>query len=427
MFQVRSRKSMLLLVCLTLVLSSVGYLYTSVQRNSRVMMLKTDIVQSEKEKLLKTIVQTSDKLSTFILIASPSVVKGSELRKTIGFKASESVFSPTKALYVPPVLPQSALINSLKLNPQIELIGQLQAYLESFSQLLVPNQKQFRQIQRNNSVLWNNLKINAQRAAGIFVYNQRTLEKEGEEDLQNDILFQLLQNNLLALVKIAKTADSLACLRIVEDAMNNLLAIANMKSLEKQICRTNYMVRVRTNLPKLCGRTKIIMRFQLLHDGESDGSSSVSSSYSTNISYAKGTVHEVTIMVDGTNYPITAGNFVDLCNKRFYDTLPIASRSLEVGGEVVPLTVLGEYSPGYVDPVTQKQRRLPLEVLREGATRSSEVYAVAPPYQGSSNALRYTATGGSLNSAVFTKAKPVQSFATVRDFCSNLFTLAALS
>ncbi|MEA5554347.1 peptidylprolyl isomerase [Anabaena cylindrica UHCC 0172] len=85
----------------------------------------------------------------------------------------------------------------------------------------------------------------------------------------------------------------------------------------------------------------------------------------------------ITIEVDGTNAPITAGNFVDLVKKGVYDGLVFH----RVVREPQPFVVQGgdpqskdpNSSPerwgtgGYIDPKTETERRIPLEIKPEGA------------------------------------------------------------
>jgi peptidylprolyl isomerase len=68
-------------------------------------------------------------------------------------------------------------------------------------------------------------------------------------------------------------------------------------------------------------------------------------------------------VVDGYNAPVTAGNFVDLVDRGFYDGLPFIrseeSYVLQTGdpeGKEV----------GFIDPATGKYRNVPLEVLVRG-------------------------------------------------------------
>lgn len=84
----------------------------------------------------------------------------------------------------------------------------------------------------------------------------------------------------------------------------------------------------------------------------------------------------ITIEVDGTNAPITSGNFVDLVNKGVYDGLAFH----RVVREPQPFVAQGgdpkskdpKISPqllgtgGYIDPKTGNERRIPLEIKPKG-------------------------------------------------------------
>jgi peptidylprolyl isomerase len=72
---------------------------------------------------------------------------------------------------------------------------------------------------------------------------------------------------------------------------------------------------------------------------------------------------KVTMVADGYNAPITAGNFVDLVQRGFYNGLPFTraeeSYVLQTGdpeGQEV----------GFVDPTTGKYRSIPLEIMVQG-------------------------------------------------------------
>lgn len=71
----------------------------------------------------------------------------------------------------------------------------------------------------------------------------------------------------------------------------------------------------------------------------------------------------MTVVVDGYSAPVTAGNFVDLVQRGFYDGLEFTraeeSYVLQVGDPPGP-------EEGFVDPKTGKYRAIPLEVLVEG-------------------------------------------------------------
>ena len=87
----------------------------------------------------------------------------------------------------------------------------------------------------------------------------------------------------------------------------------------------------------------------------------------------------ITIEVDGTNAPITAGNFVDLVQKGVYDGLVFHRVVREPqpfvaqGGDPqskdpkLPIDRLG--TGGYIDPKTGNERLIPLEIKPKGADR----------------------------------------------------------
>ena len=70
----------------------------------------------------------------------------------------------------------------------------------------------------------------------------------------------------------------------------------------------------------------------------------------------------ITVVVDGYSAPVTAGNFVDLVQRGFYDGLEFIraedSYVLQTGDPVGP-------EQGFIDPATNKYRAIPLEVLVE--------------------------------------------------------------
>lgn len=85
----------------------------------------------------------------------------------------------------------------------------------------------------------------------------------------------------------------------------------------------------------------------------------------------------ITVEVDGTNAPITAGNFVDLVQKGVYDGLvfhrvvrdpqPFVVQGGDPQGKDpnFPASRLG--TGGYIDPKTGNQRYIPLEIKPKGA------------------------------------------------------------
>ena len=75
----------------------------------------------------------------------------------------------------------------------------------------------------------------------------------------------------------------------------------------------------------------------------------------------------LTAVVDGYNAPLTAGAFIDLSLKRFYDGLPFNRAEdfyiLQTGDPEGP-------DIGYVDPKTKQERHVPLEIRVPGETET---------------------------------------------------------
>jgi peptidyl-prolyl cis-trans isomerase B (cyclophilin B) len=80
-----------------------------------------------------------------------------------------------------------------------------------------------------------------------------------------------------------------------------------------------------------------------------------------------GKQNTVTLAIHGEAAPLTAGNFVDLVQKGFYNGLTFH----RVVNEPVPFVVQGgdpngDGTGGYVDPQTRQPRQIPLEISLEG-------------------------------------------------------------
>ncbi|XP_057540238.1 peptidyl-prolyl cis-trans isomerase, chloroplastic [Amaranthus tricolor] len=68
------------------------------------------------------------------------------------------------------------------------------------------------------------------------------------------------------------------------------------------------------------------------------------------------------IVLDGYNAPVTAGNFVDLVERHFYDGMEIQ----RADGFVVQTGDPEGPAEGFIDPSTEKPRTIPLEIMAEG-------------------------------------------------------------
>ncbi|XP_038904613.1 peptidyl-prolyl cis-trans isomerase CYP38, chloroplastic [Benincasa hispida] len=68
------------------------------------------------------------------------------------------------------------------------------------------------------------------------------------------------------------------------------------------------------------------------------------------------------IVLDGYNAPVSAGNFVDLVERHFYDGMEIQ----RADGFVVQTGDPEGPAEGFIDPSTEKTRTIPLEIMVEG-------------------------------------------------------------
>ena len=380
-----------------------------------------------------------------------------------GYQAAPSAFASSDYLYTAPLLPQSALLNSLPI--QDELVGELQAYLESFVQLINPSEAQENQIERNDSILWTNLRINAQRAAGMFIYNKNELLPDNNTNfntetaelqrlrrgLSEEYLVQM-QQDVLKLVNGSRKSSVSESLRYMRRSLNALCGVAYMlyplnraavtlpssqpadlevereeerqkkqqdgkrrrsmgNLLESTSDPTDY-----TDIPYLDGRATVVLTFRKGSEKFSGGSDSA----------------QATIVVDGINHPLTGGNFIDLCLRGVYDNEPVRFEPFEYDHSVVNRTLFGYSKAGFQDEKSGKKREIPLEVLRDARLKNSvrkpkeitdrKVSDVSAKIlentdekvciiKSDSNT-RFTAVGLARNSPVFTKAAPVLSFAT---------------
>ncbi|XP_042500851.1 peptidyl-prolyl cis-trans isomerase CYP38, chloroplastic-like isoform X2 [Macadamia integrifolia] len=68
------------------------------------------------------------------------------------------------------------------------------------------------------------------------------------------------------------------------------------------------------------------------------------------------------IVLDGYNAPVTAGNFIDLVERHFYDGMEIQ----RADGFVVQTGDPEGPAEGFIDPSTEKPRTIPLEIMVDG-------------------------------------------------------------
>lgn len=146
------------------------------------------------------------------------------------------------------------------------------------------------------------------------------------------------------------------------------------------------------NLPRLFGRAEVVVSFKDTTaqgsgggGGSGNGNGNGDGSGNGNGRPATGSI---TIIVDGFNAPISAGNFIDLCQRGFYKGLPLKLDEVRSGGRrgeasdggknsEMDVVVAGRYRTGFIDPITGKQRRVPLEIMRAETDGNRPFYGQA--------------------------------------------------
>jgi peptidylprolyl isomerase len=181
---------------------------------------------------------------------------------------------------------------------------------------------------------WNSISSDVKKAAAVLTTKQADILKDVPAAKQAQ-----------ATALIAQIQTGIEALRVATDAKNKpqlqadrLKVLAEIGTLEASMV-TGFPYTVPAdyrNLPQLQGRATI------------------------EIETTKG---NITVVVDGYSAPVTAGNFVDLVQRGFYNNLAFTRAEkdyvLQIGdppGEEV----------GFIDPKTKKYRAIPLEVMVKG-------------------------------------------------------------
>jgi peptidylprolyl isomerase len=181
---------------------------------------------------------------------------------------------------------------------------------------------------------WSTINNDVKKAAAVLKNKQADILKGVPIDKQTgaQTLLTEIQASVDALVVSVEAKDK------PQVQIERAEALAKIGSLEaSMVMGFPYTVPAEySNLPQLQGRAMIAL---------------------------KTTKGDVNIIVDGYTAPVTAGNFVDLVNRGFYNNLAFTRAEndyvLQIGdppGDEV----------GFIDPNTKKYRAIPLEVMVKG-------------------------------------------------------------
>lgn len=234
----------------------------------------------------------------------------------IGFDAPVLALPQGNAIKDPKALLRYALPID---NPDVR---QLQSSLEDIAAQLRANRR------------WGAVNSDLSRADRILMLKSDKLLASVVDDRKSEAeqIIAQLKTGVAELTEIAKTKDKSGTLEKRAELLDKVgdLEAAMVSKFPYEVPEEY------SNLPQLRGRATIA---------------------------AKTSKGDLTIVVDGFSAPVTAGNFVDLVQRGFYNGLPFTraedSYVLQIGdppGKEV----------GFIDPNTKKYRSIPLEILVKG-------------------------------------------------------------
>ncbi|MBP5976742.1 peptidylprolyl isomerase [Brasilonema sp. CT11] len=200
-------------------------------------------------------------------------------------------------------------------------VRQLQASLEDISTQLRANRR------------WGAVSGDLSKASRILGQPSKILaDVPQERQSEAEAMIAELKSGVNALQEVVKTKDK----EQVQDQRAKLLSLVS-KLEESMVTEFPFEVPAKySNLPQLKGRATVEVK--------------------TN----KG---DLTVVVDGYSAPVTAGNFVDLVQRGFYNGLEF-TRSEE--SYVVQTGDPPGKDVGFIDPKTRKYRAIPLEYIVKG-------------------------------------------------------------
>ncbi|KAF3342080.1 peptidyl-prolyl cis-trans isomerase [Carex littledalei] len=256
-----------------------------------------------------------------------------------------SIDSPSYALTNWPALPDVSVLIS---GPPIKDPGALLRYA------LPINNKAIREVQKPLEDITESLKVAGVRALDSVERNVRQASRalnQGKDLILAGVAESKKEEGKDLLEKISAGLDDLQ--KIVEDRNRDAVAPKQKELLqyvgsveEDMIDRFPYEVPEEYSMmPLLKGRATVDMKVKIKDNPN-----------------LQETVFR--IVLDGYNAPVTAGNFLDLVERHFYDGMEIQ----RADGFVVQTGDPEGPAEGFVDPSTGKTRTIPLEVMAVGDT-----------------------------------------------------------
>merc|ERR1711871_1558995 len=127
-----------------------------------------------------------------------------------------------------------------------------------------------------------------------------------------------LRTEALKLVNASRAADPEACLRYMNLALLRLCQVSSylvpLSSKLEHLDGLGPITPETTAIPRLVGRAEVLLTY-----------------FCKSASGGGANRHRtVRMIVDGINYPMSGGSFIELCKKGFYDNLPVKSDVYDV-------------------------------------------------------------------------------------------------
>ncbi|GAA0141893.1 chaperone [Lithospermum erythrorhizon] len=250
---------------------------------------------------------------------------------------------PCQAIASTPAFPDVAVLIS---GPPIKDPGALLRYA------LPIDNKAIRDVQKPLEDITDSLKIAGNKALESAERNVRQASRALKQG----------RTTIVAGLAKSKVDDGIDLLNKLENGMDGLIKILEDKSRDKVAPKQkellNYVGGVEedmvdgfpyevpeeySNMPLLKGRAAVDMKVKV----------------KDNPNLEECVFH---IVLDGYNAPVTAGNFVDLVERHFYDGMEIQ----RADGFVVQTGDPEGPAEGFIDPSTEKTRTIPLEIMVDG-------------------------------------------------------------
>jgi peptidylprolyl isomerase len=163
------------------------------------------------------------------------------------------------------------------------------------------------------------------------------------------------QAQILASIPDAKKADAEARLAQLKAGITDMQALVETKAKQAMLDKRNEVLDIVTLLEE-----DMVKEFPFTVPESYDNLPQLKGHATIEFMTSKG---KIVAVVDGYSAPVTAGNFVDLVQRGFYDGLPFVRAEdfyvLQIGDPPGP-------EEGFIDPKTKQYRAIPLEVLVEG-------------------------------------------------------------